>query len=69
MFRMQEGGRIMYTLYIGGILVVALMPLLKLIKGSDSESHRRTFWSEAEKIDRDLEKARDNALFDGIYPL
>jgi hypothetical protein len=59
----------MYTLCIGGMIFVALMPLFKGTKGRDIDSHRKTFWGKTATIEQDIEKARDKALFEGIYPL
>jgi len=59
----------MYTLCIGGMICVALMPLLKGTKGRIVDLRSKTSWGETATIEQDIEKARDRALFEGIYPL
>ena len=65
----RRGECIMYTLCVGGIILVVLMPLFKGIKGWGIDLHSKTSWGKTAKIEQDIEKARDKVLFEGIYPL
>jgi hypothetical protein len=61
-----KGGFIMSTLFIGGIILVALMPLLKGTRRNAVDSYTKTSWDEARKIDQRIQQSKDKAL--GIFP-
>jgi hypothetical protein len=61
----KKGGFIMYILFIGGIIVVALMPLLKGTRRNIVDSHDKISWDEARRIDQHIQQSKDKAL--GIF--
>lgn len=56
----------MSTLFIGGIIVVALTPLLKGTRRNIVDSYSKTSWDEAKRIDHRIQQSKDKAL--GMYP-
>ncbi len=57
----------MYTLFIGGIILVALMPLLKGTSRSVFDSRRKTSWDDAKRIEQDIQQTKDKVLCWGFY--
>ena len=57
----------MSTLFIGGIILVALTPLLKGTRGNVVDSHCKTSWDKAERIEQDIQKTKDKVLCWGFY--
>ena len=57
----------MYTLFIGGIILVALMPLLKGTKRSVFDSHNKTSWDKTGRIEQGIQQAKDKVLCWGFY--
>ncbi len=49
----------MYTLFIGGIILVALMPLLKGTRRSVFNSHRKASWDETKRIEQDIQRTKE----------
>lgn len=56
----------MNTLFIGGIILVTLTPLLKKAGRNVVDSDSRSFWDEATKIEHRIQQSKDKAL--GMYP-
>ncbi len=52
----------MYTLFIGGIILVALMPLLKGTRRNVVGSYSKRSWSDAKRIDQHIQRSKDKAL-------
>jgi hypothetical protein len=57
----------MYILFIGGIIFVALMPLFKRTRRNVVDSHGKTSWDKVERIEQDIQKAKDKVLCWGFY--
>jgi hypothetical protein len=51
----------MYTLFIGGIILGALMPLLKGTRRNVADSYSKTSWN-AKTIDQRIQQSKDEAL-------
>lgn len=56
----------MNTLFIGGIILVTLTPLLKKIGRRVVDSENRSFWDEATSIEHRLQQSKDKAV--RMYP-
>ncbi len=52
----------MYTLFIGGIILVALMPLLKGTRRSAVDSYNKTSLDDAKRIDQCIQQTKEKAL-------
>ena len=52
----------MYTLFIGGIILGALMPLLKGTRRNVADSYSKTSWNDAKSIDQRIQQSKDKAL-------
>ena len=57
----------MHTLFIGGIILVALMPLLKGTRRSVVESHCKTSWDKTEMIEQSIQQAKKKVSEWGLY--
>jgi hypothetical protein len=57
----------MYTLFIGGIILVALTPLLKGTRRSVVDSHCKTSWNEAERIEQGIQQTKEKVSDWGFY--
>jgi hypothetical protein len=57
----------MYTLFIGGIIAAALLPLLKGTRKNVFDSQNKTFWDKAGRIEQDIQQAKDKVLHWGFY--
>ena len=49
----------MYTLFIGGIILVALMPLLKRTKRNGFDSHCKTSLDKTGRIEQGIQQAKE----------
>jgi hypothetical protein len=58
----------MHTLFIGGIILVALMPLLKGTRRNVGDLHCKASGDKTERIEQDIQKAKDKVLCWGFYP-
>jgi hypothetical protein len=57
----------MYTLFIGGIVLVALMPLLKGTSRSVVDSHGKTSWDNAERREQGIQQTKEKVSDWGFY--
>ena len=57
----------MYTLFIGGIVLVALMPLLNGTSRSVFDSHGKTSWDKAGRIEQDVQQTNAKIADWGFY--
>jgi hypothetical protein len=57
----------MYTLFIGGIILGALMPLLKETRRNVVDSHGKTSWDKTERIEQDIQQAKEKVFAWGFY--
>ena len=57
----------MYVLFIGGIMLGVLIPLLKGTRRRFGDSQNQTSWDKTARIEQDLQEAKDEVLFWGFY--
>ncbi len=57
----------MYTMFIGGIILVALTPLLKGTSRNSVDSHGKTSWDKAGRIEQSIQQAKEKVSDWGFY--
>jgi hypothetical protein len=67
MKKTHKEGFIMYTLFIGGIVLVAFMPLLNGTRRDVVDAHHKTSLDDADRIERGIQQAKAKVAEWGFY--
>ena len=56
----------MDSLFIGGIIAVALISLIRGTKGNVAASRSKAYWDNIEKVEQDIQRAREKLPYWGF---